>query len=163
MHRVVLALLFLALVEPVAAMAQAKAASWDRYDVALAIQPNGDVQATETQTLAFSGSFSHAFRDLGLSRSTGITDVQVSEPNQPYRPGTNQPNTYQVSNPDPNMLRVDWWFPPTENASRTFVLRYVIHGTLRYYPGGDQLYRNEVIYAKRAGPVRQATISVTFP
>src|SRR5439155_9566308 len=83
MRRVLFALLLLlVLLAPAAALAQEKSAAWDRYDVTLAIQPNGDVQVTETQALAFSGSFSHAFRTLGLSRSTGITDVQVSEPNQ---------------------------------------------------------------------------------
>lgn len=136
--------------------------SWNRYDVSLDVQPNGDLLVTETQALDFSGTFKHAFRDISLDRTTGITDVQVGEPGTPYRPGSTTPNGFTVTNTDSNSVRVDWYFPTTTNGQRTFVLSYRAHGAIRFYSGGDQLYW-QAIYADRVGSVRAATITAHLP
>jgi hypothetical protein len=36
-------------------------------------------------------------------------------------------------------LQVEWWLPPTIDASRMFVLRYTEQGPIRVYDAGDQL------------------------
>ncbi len=148
---------------PSLAWAQSRSSvTWDSYNVEIAIQPNGDFIVTETQAISFNGTFSKAYREIPLDRTTGITDVQVGEPNRPYRQAYGVANSYSVSTTDAGTLRIDWWFPQTTNAQRTFIIRYRVHGGLRYYPGGDQLYW-KAIYDNRAGPIRSARLSVTFP
>lgn len=140
--------------------------SWDRYDVEFAIQPNGDVLVTETQAIDFQGTFRRASRDIPLDRTTAVTDVQVGEPGKPYRADSNSTNGFTVSETDDNLLRVEWFYPQTSDAKRTFVLSYRLQGALAFYDGGDQ-FRREAIYGNsdspRAGVVRQATITVRFP
>jgi len=89
-------------------------------------------------------------------------------PNQQYqqrqgqgRGTTGTPNTYQVEQDD-GFLRIDWWFPPTSNATRTFAVRYRVVGGLRYYEGGDQLFW-KAVYEDRPLLVQSSTVLVRFP
>jgi uncharacterized membrane protein YgcG len=150
---------------PTAAQTTGRSVTWQTYDVDLAIQPDASIAVTETQTIAFSGTFQQGYRLVPLDRTTGVTDVRVAElvNGQPvaYSQGSGQPGRYsaQVGN---DGLQVDWWFPPTSNTSRTFVLGYTASGALRIYDGGDQL-QWRAIYADRAGLVGAGTVTVHLP
>ena len=149
----------------VLAQTTTRSVEWQRYDVDLAPHSDGSMVVTETQTIAFHGTYQQGFRVIPLDRTTGITDVSVGElvNGQPlaYSRGSNQADTYSTSTTTAG-LRIDWSFPPTTDAVRTFVLRYTAHGVVRVYPGSDQVDWNAV-YADRPGPVDAATVTLHLP
>src|SRR5207247_8512100 len=119
-----LSFLLALLIGPAAPLLQQKTVAWDRYDVDMALQQNGDFLVTETQAIDFRGGpFTTAFRQIPLDQTTGITDVQVGEPGRTYKSGSGT-NSFRTSKTSDNQLRVDWNFPPTTNAKRTFILTY---------------------------------------
>ncbi|MGH2369047.1 MAG: DUF2207 domain-containing protein, partial [Chloroflexota bacterium] len=143
-----------------------------RYDVELAVQQGGDVLVTETLAIAFQGGpFRQGFRRIPLDRLEGIRDVRVEEvgqTNQTYRQGADAPYTFAISGategggPGSGDLLIEWWFPPTTSATRTFVISYRALGVVRYYEGGDQL-RWQVFGADRPYPVQQSTVTLRLP
>jgi uncharacterized membrane protein YgcG len=150
---------------PTTAQTTGRSVTWQNYDVDLAIQPDGSIVVTETQTIAFTGTYQQGYRLVPLDRTTGVTDVRVAEVvnGQPvqYSQGSGQPGTYsaRVGN---DGLQVDWWFPPTSNSMRTFVLRYTANGAVRMYDGGDQL-QWRAIYADRAGLIGAGVVTAHLP
>jgi hypothetical protein len=116
-------------------------------------------------TIAFHGTYQQGFRVVPTDRTSGITDVSVGEVVHgqllSYSRGPNQADTYSTSN-TADGLRIDWRFPPSTDAVRTFRLRYTAHGVIRVYPGGDQVDWNAV-YADRPGPVASATVTLHLP
>lgn len=165
----VLLLLALAMWPAIASAQAAGSVRALRFDVDLAVQSGGDVLVRETQQIAFQGGpFHHGYRRIPLARLDGIRDVQVSEPGQAYQPGSaaaQAPSTFALSGPTSGgsgNLVIDWWFPPTANATRTFVITYRAVGAVRYYPGGDQL-RWQAIPPDLGYPVAQASVRLTLP
>src|SRR5438874_486211 len=116
---------------------------WQRYTVNLDVQVDGDLLVTETQTLLFNAPTAHAAREVGQQWAT-IADLSLGEPNVPYAAAARsergaQPFSYSTGQSDSTrgLFRVDWWFPPTAAAHRTFVLRYRVPQRMRSYTGGD--------------------------
>ena len=138
---------------------------WESYETRFDIQKNGDFLVAEDQVVVFGPrTAQRGFREIPLDRADQITGVQVSEPGRQYRQGSSPdvPYTFRVQKTDQNTLRIDWYFPPTSNASRHFIVSYRVVGGIRYYSGGDQLYWM-AIYADRPYPVDVARAIVTFP
>ncbi|MCL4532334.1 MAG: DUF2207 domain-containing protein, partial [Actinobacteria bacterium] len=175
----------LSLASPAAAAPQPP--YFQHFDVDVALQQNGDFVVTENQTALFgSQTVHHGFRAIPMDRVEQISDVTVSEQRLQYQQaGTSSglqakqegenthitlqvgnanpeaPNTYAVERKDGN-LNIDWWFPSTANAARSFTVRYRVVGGLRYYSGGDQLYW-KAIYADRPYTVGTSRVTVHFP
>ncbi len=136
---VLLATLALTVAGPAAA--QSKTLYWERYEVTLAIQPNGDLRVVERQQIRFtSGSFTFGYRDIPLDKTEGISGVSISEPGVGAysASGSGQAHTFTASNQG-DSLYIKWFFPQTENASRTFDVAYTVHGALRIHDSGDKL------------------------
>jgi Predicted membrane protein (DUF2207) len=148
-----------------AAQGAGRSVAWQRFDVDLAIQLDGSVQVSETQAIQFTGTYQQGYRLVPLDRTTGVTDVSVSETidgrSIPYGRGTGQANTYSAST-TADGLQIDWWFPPTTNATRTFVVRYTVNSAVRIYAAGAQL-QWRAIYADRDGTVEASTVTVHLP
>ena len=67
-----------------AARAQDKTLYWQRYDVDLAPQLNGDLHVAETQELVFTnGTFRYGQRVIPLNRLGEIKNIQVRETGRP--------------------------------------------------------------------------------
>jgi hypothetical protein len=144
------------------AAAQSGSVVAESYDVDVTVEDGGALAVVERLTLDFSGGpFRHGYRDIPLGRVEAIRDVQVSEPGRPYQPGAERQYTFQTSRHG-DALRVDWWFPPTANATREFEISYRAEGALRVYPDGDQVYW-QAIGADHGYPVRQARVLVHLP
>ncbi len=162
-----LLLLIVAIVGGAPAIAQSttRSVTWQRFDVDLDVRPDGSLNVTETQVIQFTGTFQEGYRVVPLDRTSGATNVSVAElvNGQPlaYRAGSERPNTFATST-DQDGLHIDWWFPPTTNAVRTFVVRYTALSAIRIYDGGDQL-QWRAIYADRTGPVTASNITVHLP
>jgi len=141
-----------------AAQSAGSSVSWPRYDVDLSLQTDGSLVVTETQTVAFAGTFQHGSQTISLDRTSGISDdVSVGL----VQGGQTVPLQATTSTTSSG-LEVAWSFPPVTNASRTFVLRYTAHDVTRVYPNGDQVNWNAV-YADRPGPVEAGTITLHLP
>lgn len=157
--------------------AAAKSVTWRSYDVTLALQEDGSYLVTERQAIDFSGGpFSGAFADLPLQRTDGIDQIAVSEVvngrETAYRQVRSSayqeaPNTFTTI-PSSTAIEVDWGFSPAVSETRTFVLRYVVHGALRVYGTGADQYQqiwwtaisNDVT---DIAPVEQATVAIELP
>jgi uncharacterized protein (TIGR04222 family) len=161
----VMALLLLLLVPASAAAQSQRSVSWPRYDVDLAVQTDGSLRVTETQTVQFSGTYQTGSRVVPTDHTTGISQVLVGEmvngQLQQYSANGSGPGTYTVSQTDAG-LSINWTFAPTTNAARTFVITYVADGAVAIYDGGDQIDWN-AIYADRPGPVASSSVTVRLP
>jgi uncharacterized protein (TIGR04222 family) len=166
------AALIIMLLLPATAAAQTgqRSVSWQRYDADLAVQTDGSLNVTETQAITFSGTaqaepYQNGFRVVPDKHSTGIGNVRVGEivngQLQPYSPGAGVPGTYSTS-PAPDGLSINWTFPQTLNATRTFVISYTVRGAVAIYNAGDQIDWN-AIYADRSGPVDTSSVTVRLP
>ena len=130
---------------------------WDYIAVDITVLPDGDLDIVETQRYVFTeGTFTFAYRDLALQRVESIDDIWIEEGGQRYGP-----DRIRVEQRG-NALRVTWYYPPTQNASRTFALHYRVSGALRVYEGGDQLWW-KAIFADRDFPVRRGRVTVHLP
>lgn len=134
-----------------------------RCDVSLTPQNGGDVLVEETQQIVFQGGpFTQGYRSIPLDRMTGIDGIVVSEPSQVYRQGRDAPYTFATSRTGDGKLLIEWWFPQTTGATRTFTVRYLARGAVRFYSGGDQL-RWTAIGDDRPYPVDQVHVMVRLP
>ncbi len=155
----VLALVLFILASGTAAAQSAnRSVDWQRFDTDLAWQTDGSVAVTETQAIDFHGTYQQGFRVIPLDRTTGISDISVT---QVDASGRSTPLSYSTST-GPDGLRLTWDFSPITNASSTFVVRYTADGATRVYEGGDQLDWN-AIYADRPGPVAASTVTLHLP
>jgi hypothetical protein len=144
------------------AAAQGGSVAAERYDVDVTVQDGGALAVGEHLTLDFSGGpFRHGYLDVSLARVERIQDVRVGEPGRAYEAGAERPYTYQTSR-NGDALRIDWWFPPTTDATREFEISYRAEGALRVYPDGDQVYW-QAIGADHGYPVSQARVLVHLP
>jgi Predicted membrane protein (DUF2207) len=128
---------------------------WDRVDVTVTLQADGTLHVTERDLARFSGGpFRRGFRDIPLARIERIDNVRVARVVQ-LRTGTGPvplryvapdafsmdvPNTFTVRRMG-TTVRIEWSFPATTSASRTFQINYVAHGALRVYPDHDPPYQ----------------------
>ncbi|HET6320294.1 MAG TPA: DUF2207 domain-containing protein, partial [Chloroflexota bacterium] len=148
------------------AHAQQRSVTWSRYDVDIDVRSDGTMRMSETQTINFQGTYQQGFRVIPTDQVTSIDETSVAEivNNQtvPYRPTSSQAtNGYRTTNTEDG-LRIEWWFPPTTNGTRTFVVSYTVHGGIRIYDSGDQVFW-KAIYADRPGDVAASTVTVHVP
>lgn len=144
---------------------QSKTLVWERYDVRLVVEPNGDLQVLERQTIRFvSGTFSFGFAVIPLDKTDGITNVSVTEPGgmvYEERGYSTEPYTF-FTNRNGNDLEIEWHFPPLREETRTFDLAYTVHGALRVYDTGDKL-QWIAIDNERDFPIEAASVAVVLP
>ena len=152
---------------PGSGLAQDKTLVWNRYDVNLTVQQNGDMLLEEIQEIEFtSGTFRFGFATIPLDRVENISAVQVAEimPDdsvREYRPNSTSEYGFTTAVVD-DELEITWYFPATANSSHTYVLRYRVEGSLRIYPDGDQVWW-KAIPADHNFPIRHSTITVAPP
>lgn len=147
------------------ARAQTKTLTWDRYDVSLTIMPNGDLHVVEHQQIKFtSGTFTHGYRVIPLDKTTGISDVSISQPGGPVYSqetysGTPYTFTAQKSN---NNLEIYWYFPQISNTTQAYDIAYTVHGAVRIYDSGDKL-QWIAIDNQRDFPIEASRVTVNLP
>ncbi|MEK7310638.1 MAG: DUF2207 domain-containing protein [Chloroflexota bacterium] len=160
--RLSILLVIIGLVLAPTGVAQAKTAMWQRYDVDITVQPNGDLRVVETQVIDFQGGpFREGFAEIPLENTDGISDVAVSEPGRAYQNEGGGEHTYTYYEEGGNLI-IDWFFPPLSNETRTFLLSYTIHGAVRQYDSGDKI-RFMVISPEIDFPIESSTVTVHLP
>ncbi|HFC09082.1 MAG TPA: DUF2207 domain-containing protein [Chloroflexi bacterium] len=130
------------------------------------IRPDGRVEVTETWEVRFRGGpFRKAFRSIPYYRLEGVSDWQIAEDGQTYREvegaAEAAPYTFWVED-DGTESRVVWRFPETHSATRTFTLRYTLHGVLWVAEEGDRFFY-AFIEADRGYSIRDARATVHLP
>lgn len=163
----VLGLLLVAmlLLMPISAHAQEQSLLWERFDVTIQVDRDGSFAVTESQTIRFtSGTFRFGFREIPVRNFSYLDNWSItdSEGNR-YLPASSGQDPYTfVVNDRGGRYEIRWYFPPLNNRTVTYDLSYTVHGGLRYYEGGDQLWW-KAIYGDRSFPVLNGRVRVTTP
>ena len=147
----------------VSTAAQTKSLYWNRFDVDVSVQLNGDLQVVETQEITFQGgSFHYGYATIPGKYLTDITNVQVSEGNQVYQQSASgQEYTFQ-SGWENGDLWVRWYFPYTSNSSHTFTFSYTVEGAVRRYADGDEV-RWMAVPGDHDYLIRKSQVTVHLP
>lgn len=149
--------------------AQAKSFYWERFDVDMALQENGDIRVTETQTLIFSGApFTFGFGTIptgGAGNNDNISNISVSENGVAYiESGSNGPGTFEVSR-SRDEVRIDWYFPPALGR-HTYQFSYTIEGGVivgtSEEGSGDQIFW-KAIPPDLPARVDNSTVTIRLP
>jgi len=157
----VLFLLLLAMASP--AYAQSKTLYWQRLDVDITVNEDGTFRVEETQEIVFtSGTFTYGYRDVDMSRLDSISDVEVREGDRVYqRSDSGAPYTFSTSRQG-RYFRIKWHFPETGDSTHTYTIAYTVHGGLRYYDEGDQIWW-KAVFSDRSFPVNASRVTVHLP
>ena len=160
----VLMVAWVVLVLPRAGLAQdAPPVTYERYDVAIDVKPDGSFAVQEIQQIRFDGEFTQAFAEIPLAYTTRIDDVSIYEGEAAYTSEGQGPGTF-TTNYDGDNLAVDWTFERTRPGDvRTFVLAYTVAGGLWSYPDGDLLEWRAVPADRSGVPVQASRVTVTLP
>ena len=167
MKRLVIAVLMVAwavLGSPHAGLAQdGPPVTYERYDVAIEVKPDGSFAVQEIQQIRFDDEFTQAFAVIPLAYTTRIDDVSVYEGDTAYTVGGDGPSTFTTQY-DGDNLAVDWTFERTRPGDvRTFVLAYTVAGGLWSYPDSDLLEWRAVPADRSGVPVQASRVTVTLP
>lgn len=156
-------LLLLCLLSAAPASAQSKTLYWDRYDVTLAIQPDGSLYVIETQTITFtSGTFTFGFATIPLDKTEGIDSISITEGGTVYSESCSQGSYTFCVEPYGNSIDIRWYFPPTGDSTHTYELAYRVRGAVRIYDSGDKL-QWIAISGERDFPIEAASVTVSLP
>jgi probable HAF family extracellular repeat protein len=151
---------------------------WDQVDVTVRLHQDGSFRVTERDRVAFGGGpFRTGYREIPLARIERVDDIWVGEVDgasvTPYRfvapeafsPGVPHTYTWRVDGPN---LRIDWSFPETTSAARTFQIGFDASGALRVYADADSPYQqiswigiDEILTA--TAPVNEASLTFVLP
>ncbi len=142
---------------------QGRSGYWEAFNVDITVNRDGTFWVEETQTLSFSGgTFTYVYRNIDMSRIKEITDVQVYDEarNAFEESSLENARTFETDMEDGDFY-IRWYFPPTEGRI-TFIVRYRVHGALRYYDDGDQLWW-KAIPEDLIARVENSTVTVNLP
>jgi len=155
----------LSLLASAAAPAPQRSAAYERYDVDIAVQPDGSLAVAETYQLRFEGEFRTGFAEIPLDNVLDIVDVEVREGDRTYtREGTG-PGTYTLER-GYDAIRVDWEYEPTSGSgteTRIFTVAYRVLGALWVYPDVDWLMWKAVPADRSGIPTEASRVTVHLP
>jgi uncharacterized membrane protein YgcG len=156
-------LLLVLLAAPTTARGEEKRATWERIDVNITVHDDGSFTVEELLQVRFeAGTFTYGFRDIPKERLNYIDEVRVWDDEGEYSPlAVGGDRTFTVDETK-RLTTITWHFPPMEDVSHTFHLSYRVHGGLRAYPDGDQLWW-KAVFPDRQEPVAESTVIVHAP
>jgi hypothetical protein len=158
-----LLLIFVLLAAPTPARGEEKRVTWERIDVSITVHDDGSFTVEELLQVRFEGdAFTYGFRDIPNDRLERIDDIRVWDDEGEYNPiEAGGERTFSVDETE-YVTTITWYFPPVQDEVRTFHLSYRVHGGLRAYPDGDQLWWRAV-FPDRQEPVAESTVIVKAP
>lgn len=125
--------------------------SWfiEQFHTDLDVRQNGDVEVTESIRFRFNGSWNGIYRDLRLTPPDvygrrDLFDVDLVS----ITDDAGRPLRFESSRQGARTQRWQVWIPGAQDASRTVVIRYVVHNALGFFgePGQpnylDEMYWN---------------------
>lgn len=134
----------------------------DRFDVVIAVQPDGSLLVTETVVFRFvGGPFTYVWREVPTTMTDGINNVAGSMDGRSLPPGT-QPGQLEIAAIKDGPIKVTWHFEPTSDSTHTFVLSYRVLGVIQQEPEADVL-NWRALPDRYDYPIRASTVRVTYP
>lgn len=148
---------------PSAAHAQAPQVHWRQYAYVVAVQPNGDLRFTETQTLVID---SGTVRKGTLRFNTGdygkVRDIVVAEAGQAFARGTDErAGTFSGSDSGPNVA-ITYFFRDPAARQHTITISYLVTDALRTMDGAVALRWNFFCGNNGCPRTDQASVAVNF-
>ncbi len=141
----------------------------ESFDTELRVEPDGDVQVTETLRPRFRGSWNGLYRNLSLEHQTArgrrerldVDLVSITD-------GNGEPLEYEASNDGRWTRRFQIWVPGAQDATRTVVIRYVLHNVIRFFREGSDVGPLDELYWNATGnaweiPIENAAARVVLP
>jgi hypothetical protein len=121
-----------------AAPANSRSYSAPRYDVHLAIEPDGSVSVREDAQFRFEGGpFRRVFREIPTRKTDGIVDVVATLDDEALTRGTGE-RQVEVDVRD-DRTRIVWHLPPTADATVKLGLAYRARGVAERLDGSDRV------------------------
>lgn len=156
-------LLLVAWVGGAAQAAQPPPITYERYDAELRVNADGTITVREIQQIRFDGAFRTAFAEIPRRLTSAISDVTLTEGDEPYDRGGSGPGSFQVEE-EADSITVEWAYTETRPGEvRTFILEYTVSGGLWLYPDGDILEWRAVPEDRSGILVETSRITVTVP
>jgi uncharacterized membrane protein YgcG len=141
----------------------------ESFHADLVVGANGDLEVTETLRPRFTGSWNGIYRNLSLAHQTAEgrqerLDVDLvsitDEAGEPLR--------FETSNEGRWTRRFQVWVPGAQDATRTVIIRYVVHNAIRFFGPESEFGHYDELYWNVTGneweiPIEQATATLTLP
>ena len=158
-RRIVFGVCVTLLIVPSAAQA-GKVYGADRFDVELALQPDGSVLVTESIVLRFAGgTFTRFSRRIQTDRTDGVVGISADFDGVPCeRRGGN----CRLEIDHEKGLTAIWRFGPVADSVHVFVLRYRAMGVVERRADGD-VVSWRVLPGDRGYAVRSSIVKLTSP
>ncbi len=148
---------------PGIAQSAEKRVAWDRMDVTIQVHEDGSFTVEEVMQVRFEGGpFTYGYRKIPADRLESVDGIQVWDEDGPYQQSDEAAGRHFVVDEGPGAVGITWFFPEVQDTTRTFRLRYRVHGGLRIYEGGDQLWW-KAIFPDRDSAIAEATVTVIAP
>jgi uncharacterized membrane protein YgcG len=127
--------------------------------VDIEINRDSTIDVTEKQTYWLNGSFGYFYRDIELEDIDHITDIEVFN-SQGQKLNKNQ---YSVSHKgNEESIRWDFTRRIFNNETKSWTIKYKVHGGLGFYEKWDELYWN-AIFPNRDAIVKETEVLVHLP
>ncbi len=155
------ALLILFLLLAATAPAMARQLVIQHFDVEIRVNPDGDIEVTETIQPRFIGSWNGIFRTIpvednyrGFNRTLFLEPLGVTDER-------GQPLKHEVSR-ERHYRKFKIWVPEARDAVRTVVIRYRVPNALLYFEEHDELYW-DITGDEWEVPIEAATARILLP
>ena len=141
----------------------------ESFEAELRVEPNGDVQVTETLRPRFQGSWNGIYRDVSLEHRTAENRrVRLDLELVSVTDEAGSPLTVETENQGRWSRRFQIWVPGAEDATRTVVLRYVVHNALRFFTVESDVGPLDELYWNATGnaweiPIERAAARIILP
>ncbi len=138
----------------------AKTYSAERFDQAIAIQPDGSLLVEETVVFKFTGGpFTYVYRNLPTDKTDGISILSATMDERTMPKGT---GAGQIEIVTGNPIKVIWHFAPLSDQTHTFVLTYRVLGVVQKARNADIL-NWEILPTDYDYAIRSSTATVIYP
>lgn len=146
------------------ALAQDKTLAWHRWDANIQINADGTFDVQEVYEIEFlEGEFTFGYRNIPIDQFSRIDGVIVREGHAVYSESrSEQSNTFYVTQSGSEYV-INWFYPPTRDASRTFIVEYTVHeGLIIDQEVGDRFFW-KAVGPDHAFPIGSSTVTVHMP
>ena len=169
MKRGLLGVLFGLLILTLAAQplfAQTRSVYWNAWNVLIdqVDTTQNRFRVTENYDVSFTGPFSFGTANIPTTRLDHIENVTVSQNGVPLRAScSRQAGTYCVTYEDGEINIVYYFLSPINSSREKIQIAYDVHGALRSYEGGDQLWWAAIPTEHYGFPIGAASVKVMLP
>ena len=133
----------------------------DRVSISATIQQDGTIDYTEERTYTFDGEFSWATYTLPKNGFTEITNISIQDQSGQYSHiNSEEPGTFKITTNDQEINFK--WFYAAQNETKTFTIRYTLHGALAVGHTWTEFFWNYISDSWKE-PTEEARITVEIP